>query len=267
MSDESSSNSRLLYLKNQAEAVEHSTDPDRDERGAPGGHRERDGPESGATGDLLGRWLPGFVVRLGGGGRRRGATVAALLGVLGAVVFAVVLIRGDPVTESPPPLPLAGERTSTQPAAAPSARQGTDEPVVVSVVGKVREPGLVTVPAGSRVAVAVEAAGGAQDGVDLASVNLARKLTDGEQIHVGLPVPVAAAAVAAGPGGVRVKVDLNTATAEQLEELPGVGEVTAARILDWRTERGAFTSVEQLREVEGIGDTRLSRLRDHVSVG
>jgi competence protein ComEA len=206
-------------------------------------------------------------VRRVGIGRRSGATVAALLGVLGAVVLAVVLIRGGPVAEAPPPLPLAGERAVTQPAAATSAKPDAAEPVVVSVVGKVREPGLVTVPAGSRVAVAVEAAGGAPDGVDLASVNLARKLTDGEQIHVGLPVPAAAEAVGPGPAGVQAKVDLNTATAKQLDDLPGIGEVTAARILDWRTEHGAFTSVEQLREVEGIGDTRLSRLRDQVSVG
>ncbi|WP_245788349.1 ComEA family DNA-binding protein [Amycolatopsis marina] len=264
MSNESSSNSRLLHLKNQAEAAERGQGR---EHGEHGEHRERDGPVSGALGRMVDRWLPGSMASTRGPGRRRGVTIAALLGVLSAVVLAVVLIRGGPGAEAPPPLPLAGERATVPAESGAPVKPEADEPVVVSVVGKVREPGLVTVPAGSRVAVAVEAAGGAQDGVDLASVNLARKLTDGEQIHVGLPVSPPMEAVGGGPPGAQAKIDLNTATAKQLDDLPGIGEVTAGRILDWRTEHGAFTSVEQLREVEGIGDTRLSRLRDQVSVG
>jgi competence protein ComEA len=274
VSDEISSNSRLTYLRDQAEAAARQHDPDefgQDQSGR--GRRDpdrggRDGPLSRALARFAARWLPESVLQSGSRSRRL-AALAALLGVVGAVVFAVVLIRGGPVAESPPPLPLATERARTTPTDAdPSARGKEDEPVVVSVVGKVREPGLVTVPAGSRVAVALDAAGGAHDGVDLTTVNLARKLTDGEQIYVGVPVPAAGAAAGpAGAAGVPAKVNLNTATAEQLDELPGVGEVTAARILDWRSEHGAFTAVEQLREVSGIGDTRLSRLRDHVSVG
>lgn len=289
MSDEISSNSRLKYLRDQAEAaarqhgqdehapVQHGPDesgPDesdqdecaRERRGPdPGG---RNGSMSGALARFAGRWLPESVLQSGTPSRRRLTAFAALLGVVGAVVFAVVLIRGGPVAESPPPLPLARERARTPAETESSAPSKEDEPVVVSVVGKVREPGLVTVPAGSRVAVALDAAGGAHDGVDLTTVNLARKLADGEQIYVGVPVPAVGAAVAgpAGAAGVAAKVNLNTATAEQLDELPGIGEVTAARILDWRSEHGTFTAVEQLREVAGIGDTRLSRLRDHVSV-
>ena len=143
--------------------------------------------------------------------------------------------------------------------------------LVISVVGKVRSPGLVTVPSGARVADALRAAGGALDGVDVSALNLARKLTDGEQIYVGVPVPAGVQAGAAAPdqasgGEPGGKVNLNTATQDQLDTLPGVGEVTAKRIVDWRTQHGAFSSVEQLQEVDGIGATRFSRLRDQVTV-
>jgi competence protein ComEA len=139
----------------------------------------------------------------------------------------------------------------------------------VSVAGLVARPGLVRLPAGARVADAVTAAGGPVPGTDLAGLNLARRLTDGEHVVVG-PAPAApAAAGSAGQGtqpstGSGARVDLNTATLAELDALPGIGPVTAQRILDWRTEHGRFTTVDQLREIEGIGDSRFARLRDLV---
>lgn len=135
---------------------------------------------------------------------------------------------------------------------------------MVSVVGKVRRPGLVRLRTGARVADAVKAAGGPRRGVDLTTVNLARRVADGEQIHVGAPTAAGAPGTASGAAG--GKISLNSATAEQLEELPGIGEVTAGNILDWRGRHGGFTAVEQLREVDGIGERRLAVLRERVTV-
>jgi competence protein ComEA len=158
--------------------------------------------------------------------------------------------------------------------------------VVVSVVGLVHRPGLVTLPPGARIADALEAAGGAVDGADLIGLNMARRLTDGEQIIVGIaaapgqPATMGSSATgaeagAAAPsgsaaadpgGGPGEPVNLNTATVEQLDTLPGVGPVTAAAIVAWRDANGAFGSVDQLGEVDGIGPARLAKLRELVHV-
>lgn len=151
---------------------------------------------------------------------------------------------------------------------------GADVPeeVVVDVAGKVREPGIVTLPAGSRVFEAIERAGGIKGSLKEPTLNLARQLVDGEQILVGVePADPAAAAAssgaassgAAGPGGA---VNLNSATLEQLDSLPGVGPVTAQSILDWRQENGRFTAVDDLLDVSGIGEKTLEDLRDRVTV-
>ncbi len=142
---------------------------------------------------------------------------------------------------------------------------------MVSVVGKVRDPGLVQVRAGARVADAIEAAGGARGNADLMSVNLARKLVDGEQLYVGVPVPPGVdsgtpSADEDGEAGGDEPIELNSADADELESLSGVGEVTAQRILDWRTDNGGFTAVEELREIDGIGAKRFEELRDQVTV-
>ncbi|MGW5649966.1 helix-hairpin-helix domain-containing protein [Streptomyces humi] len=151
---------------------------------------------------------------------------------------------------------------------------GTGGEVVVDVTGKVRKPGVHTLPAGSRVADALRAAGGVRPGADTDGLNRARFLMDGEQIVVGGPAPPTAAGqagqagqVAGGVGagaGPSEPVSLNTATVEQLDALPGVGPVLAQHIVDYRTRHVGFRSVDELRQVKGIGDRRFSDLRDLV---
>jgi competence protein ComEA len=143
---------------------------------------------------------------------------------------------------------------------------------------------VVRVPDGARVADVLTAAGGAQPGVDLSGLNLARRVVDGEQIAVGVPpAPDAAghspsggsagaggdgSGAAAGPGaaGPAAKIDLNTASVAQLDTLPGVGPVTAQHIVEWRSRNGRFARVEQLREIDGIGERRFQQLRELVTV-
>jgi competence protein ComEA len=137
--------------------------------------------------------------------------------------------------------------------------------VVVHVAGDVRRPGVVVLPAGARVADALEAAGGLARGGSLGSTNLARVLADGERVEIGATAAEPGAAVA-GAGQASGPVNLNTATAEQLDALPGVGPVTAAKILAWRAEHGRFTVVDELAEVPGIGPKTLAELRPHVRV-
>jgi competence protein ComEA len=140
--------------------------------------------------------------------------------------------------------------------------------VVVDVAGKVRRPGIVVLEPGARVVDALEAAGGARPGVSLAGLNLARVLVDGEQIVVGQRAPPGAAASVVGSPGTDpgVLVNLNSASATELDGLPGVGPVTAQAILDWRTEHGAFRSVDQLLDVDGIGEKTLEDLAPLVTV-
>ena len=185
----------------------------------------------------------------------------ATIAVAASVLLVWWLLSGRPET-SEPAAPLAFAE-STAPAGAAKAPAAE---LIIDVVGKVRKPGIVTVPKGSRVYQAIEAAGGLKGRVDTATLNMARVLTDGEQILVGIE-PVGAAAAEGPPGTpAGAKVNLNTATAEQLDTLPGVGPVTAQAILDWRQENGRFGSVEDLLDVKGIGDATLAELRDHVSV-
>jgi competence protein ComEA len=138
--------------------------------------------------------------------------------------------------------------------------------VLVDVAGKVRHPGVYRLGVGARVIDAVRAAGGALRSRDTATLNLAAPLTDGEQIVVGAAAATiagapAGASSASGSGSAGAPVDLNTATLEQLETLPGVGPVLGQNILDWRDAHGRFTSVNQLRDVNGIGDTRFAQLQ------
>ena len=142
--------------------------------------------------------------------------------------------------------------------------------VVVDVAGKVRRPGLVRAPAGSRVADVLTLAGGPLPGVDLTTLNLARQVTDGEQIIVGQPNPPppttapGATTSSAPTAPPNTPVNLNTATLDQLDALPGVGPVLAQRILDYRTQNGPFTTIDQLQEVPGVGPKKFDSLKPHV---
>ncbi len=146
-----------------------------------------------------------------------------------------------------------------------SATHASAAPVVVDVAGKVRRPGVYELAAGSRVIDALRAAGGVRHGVSTTTLNLAARVSDGEQVVVG-----AAGAGLPGPAGsgspATATVPLNTATLQQLETLPGVGPVLAQRILDWRTQHGQFNSVSQLDEVSGIGPATFADLRGRVTL-
>jgi competence protein ComEA len=160
--------------------------------------------------------------------------------------------------------------TALAPPAAPPAETAAATAVVVDVVGAVRRPGLYRLEQGARIADAVSRAGGATGKADLALINLAAPLADGEQVVVpkrgaaALGAPTAAGSSSAGaPSG--GPVHLSTATLEQLDSLPGIGPVTAQKILDYRQKHGAFTSVDELDAVPGIGPARLDQLKDLVA--
>lgn len=199
---------------------------------------------------------------------RQAVFALLVVAALAAVVAGVLTVRPRPVVEPVPPPVLTATAVRTTSA--------TSRSIVVAVAGKVRHPGLVTLHDGARVADAVRAAGGPARGADIGLLNLARRLTDGEQVVVGVPdVPGAAACVgcageptgAAGTDAAPTRsVNLNTATATDLDTLPGIGPVTAARIVDWRTRHGPFVSVDQLREVPGIGPSKLARIRELVTL-
>ena len=193
---------------------------------------------------------------------RRGAMALGLVGLAAAVLAGVVLLRSRPAGQ-----PLAVPGAVRAAAASPSDHGGE---VVVAVAGKIRHPGLVRLPAGSRVDDAVRAAGGVAPGASTGLVNLARKLIDGEQVLIGVdPPPGAVAGTGPGPAtgsGAAAPIDLNAAAAGELDQLPGIGPVLAERIVGWRTEHGRFVSVDQLRQVSGIGESKYQQLKARVRV-
>lgn len=153
---------------------------------------------------------------------------------------------------------------STEAVTTPSAT--TPALVYIHVSGWVADPGLVVVPAGSRVADAVAAAGGVRPGVDLDRVNLAQPLTDGQQVHIPGPGEEVKAPVVASGSAPDGLIRLNSAPASELERLPGVGPVLAGRIVAHRDAHGPFQSVEDLLDVAGIGEAKLAAIRDLVVV-
>jgi len=177
----------------------------------------------------------------------------------------------SPLVEIPGPIGPSGTVPQTPGAVAQSPASGEAE-IIVDIAGKVDRPGIATLPAGSRVADALRAAGGARGGVDLTALNLARVLVDGEQILVGIrapsgvAAPAASAPVTAPSGSTGQLVNINTADEAGLDTLPGVGPVTAQAILTWRMENGAFTSVDELLEVSGIGDVTLAEMAPFVTI-
>ena len=240
---------------------------------------------------LLGGWC---YLQSTGGAEAAGEVVAP------RATGGVQITSGEPPGAPPgePPGGSTGVLPGAPPASATGAAGAASSPLapgvggatgaapaelVVDVEGKVRRPGIAVLPVGSRVVDALEAAGGARPGTDLGGLNLARLLVDGEQLLVGVDPPAGVAAGAltgpsapvvpgtgtAGAGGASpppALVDLNTADQVTLETLPGVGPVTAAAILEWRSQHGAFTTVDELLEVSGIGDATLAELAPHVTL-
>ena len=199
--------------------------------------------------------MPEFLLQ-----RRRALLTAAVALALLLLAVRYILPAGTTTPAAPLPPPPAPGASAT---GASAAR------VVVDVVGAVRQPGLYRLPQGSRIADAVAQAGGATGKAELAQVNLAAPLADGEQVVVPKRAAAGAAAAPAGAGssagaGPAAPVQLSTATLEQLETLPGIGPVMAQKILDYRTKHGAFSSVDELDAVSGIGPKRLDQLRDMV---
>ncbi|MEU7609525.1 ComEA family DNA-binding protein [Micromonospora sp. NPDC049204] len=192
---------------------------------------------------------------------RRGVRALAVVAAVVVLAAAGWAWRSRPHAE--PVAPLGSEAVAATPAGDLSA-SGSGE-LVVAVAGKVRKPGLVRLPAGSRLADAVQAAGGPLPGVDVALLNPARKVTDGELIVVGVTPPPGGPA-AGGTAPAVGPLNLNTATLAQLDALPGVGPVLAQRILDHRDQHGGFKAVGDLRQVDGIGDARYEQLKDLVTV-
>jgi competence protein ComEA len=161
----------------------------------------------------------------------------------------------------------SAHRVQTFPLPAATAPPAPPPRLVIDVAGAVRRPGLYRLPQGSRIADAVARAGGATGKAELDGVNLAAPLADGEQVVVPLRSPggVAAAAQSGTTGAPSSgPVSLSTATAEQLDALPGIGPVTAQKILDYRAKHGAFRSVDELDAISGIGPAKLDQLRDLV---
>lgn len=208
--------------------------------------------------------------------RSRAVPLAAgLVLVVGLGVAAWVLLRQPALPPTEELVPYAPGAATPTPTELEAATTTSAPALVVHAAGAVVVPGLHTVPAGARVADLLTAAGGPSPDADLDRVNLAAPLVDGARIwfprsgEAAEPVVVAGAGGGAGPGAgpsPATPIDLNTATAEQLDALPGVGPATAAAIIEHRESHGPFRSVDDLLAVPGIGESKLAQLRDLVTV-
>ena len=202
--------------------------------------------------------------------------VALAIVVLAGVAwsgYGLVQARTTPVaaavTSASPTVSVAAPSPASAPSSPPTSNASS---LLVHVLGAVRHPGVVRLPAGARVADAIDAAGGLTRSAAPAELNLAAVVTDGSQIVIGTKthprgdVRQTGDATVGASTPVAVTVNLNTATLAQLDTLPGVGPVTAAKILDWRTAHGRFARVQELQEVDGIGPKTYADLAPHVSV-
>ncbi len=207
---------------------------------------------------------PARTVRVDPG--RRGTRALWVAGLLAALALVGWTWLDRPNIEPAPPAVTSEPSGSDGPSVGEAAE--AQPTVVVSVVGLVARPGLVTLPEGARVADAVAAAGGLLPEADPASVNLAAVVTDGQQVAVGVPgaAPAAGPAPGGGPAGSSGPLDVNAATVADLDGLPGIGPVLAQRIVDHREANGRFTSVEQLDDVPGIGPAIYAELAELVRV-
>jgi competence protein ComEA len=202
-----------------------------------------------------------------------GSRGTALVWVLAAALAVLALVRltgggGGDAAGSPVRIDRSPEASAPAADGGGAGARAAGAGIYVHVAGAVRRPGLVRVPAGSRVALALERAGGPARRAELAGVNLAARLEDGQQVVVPVRGAVAVAAGATGNGppaagsAGAVKTSLATATVDQLDEIDGIGPTLAERIVEYRTEHGGFRSIGELREVEGIGEKRFETLRE-----
>lgn len=211
--------------------------------------------------------LPALAARL----RATPAELAGLAVLLAGVVAVAVVLSW--ASAGAGTVAVAGDAGAADPGGSVLAPTGAPAELTVHVTGAVATPGVLTLPAGARVADAVRAAGGLTADADPGGLNLARPVSDGEQIVVPVVVlpgtggPGAAPAEVGGATTADGRIDLNRATATELEELPGVGPVLAGRIVAYRDEHGPFTEVGQLREVSGIGERTFQSLAELVAVG
>lgn len=185
--------------------------------------------------------------------------------VAAALVFALARTLGGGGGGAPPPVRVEG----ASPQAGGAERRGAEGGLYVHVAGAVRRPGLYRVPEGSRVAVALDRAGGPTRRAEVAAVNLAAPVEDGQQVVMPArgneTAPAAGSdpgSTGAGGGTAGAQLSLATATVDQLDALDGIGPTLAERILAFRERNGGFRSVEQLREVEGIGEKRFEALKE-----
>ncbi|WP_411707472.1 helix-hairpin-helix domain-containing protein [Corynebacterium sp. LaCa117] len=190
------------------------------------------------------------------------ACAVAVILVVGLVAWLGINARSDESSGMPEPAAISGES-----GAAPSAEPSE---IIVSVIGEVAEPGLQTLEPGARVADALDAAQ-PLPGADTIALNHAQRLSDGQQLHIlpsgAAPPPAPGEPAPAGGNGISTGgVSLNNATAEELTELKGVGEVTAQAIVAYREEHGGFQDIEELLEVSGIGPAKLAQLKDQVQL-
>ncbi len=203
-------------------------------------------------------------------------------GELAGLILVVVVTLGGAglwyARSLPKPVALAASPAlpavaSGSGSAAVSSGSPSAAPIIVDVTGWVRKPGVYEFEAGDRVVDALTRAGGAREGADLTLLNLAAPLTDGTQVIVAkegaAPAPAGTSTGATGTGttaGGAALVNINTASETELETLSGVGPVTAAAIIQYRTEHGPFASVDDLMDVSGIGPATLEELRPQVTV-
>ncbi len=190
--------------------------------------------------------------------------------LIGLVALVAVSLGGAGlwyVRSLPRPVEVRSMRGPVTGPAAAATASPSPQVLLVHVAGWVRDPGVYEFHEGDRVIDAVKAAGGARKGANLDGLNLAAPLADGTQVLVPRAAPVSGAAgsVASDPG-TPTKININTASATELEALPGVGEVIAQRIVDYRTQNGPFASVDDLLDVSGIGPATLEEMRDLVTV-
>jgi competence protein ComEA len=227
--------------------------------------------------DRLPLWAHGLTGRVS---RGTVLTVIALAVALVVGAFVVVHHRsaGSPAyagsswpgSSSPDPSTAGASSTSATSTDAASAASASSDSIVVDVGGRVRRPGLVTLPPGSRVADAIAAAGGALRRKDIATTDLAAKVGDGQLLLIGTSASGGSggsAGATSGGGsstdgsGASAPVSLSSADLTTLETLPGVGPVTAQKIIDWRTAHNGFTSIEQLQQVPGIGPSHYAEVK------